>query len=136
MNGNLYLAHSKIGVGSEFVFTLKLPISTAQDITTEKIEPSIHKRLSLLYVEDSATNRQIFQMYCDLSSINLILAKNGLDGIERYKTHRFDAMIVDCYMPKMNGYQFVQLIRQREAEEGTGRIPIFALTADASERNR
>ncbi|MEJ2691485.1 MAG: response regulator [Candidatus Thiodiazotropha sp.] len=136
MNGNLYLAHSKIGVGSEFVFTLKLPISTAQDITTEEIEPSIHKRLSLLYVEDSATNRQIFQMYCDLSSINLILAKNGLDGIERYKTHRFDAMIVDCYMPKMNGYQFVQLIRQREAEEGTGRIPIFALTADASERNR
>ena len=136
MSGNLYLAHSKIGVGSEFVFTLKLPISTAQDITTEEIEPSIHKRLSLLYVEDSATNRQIFQMYCDLSSINLILAKNGLDGIERYKTHRFDAMIVDCYMPKMNGYQFVQLIRQREAEEGTGRIPIFALTADASERNR
>jgi signal transduction histidine kinase/CheY-like chemotaxis protein len=136
MNGDLYLAYSKKGVGTKFVFTLKLPLSSAQDITTEDIKPIIHKQLSLLYVEDSATNRQIFQMYCDLSSINLILAKNGQEGIDRYKTHRFDAMIVDCYMPKMNGYQFVQLIRKREKEGGTGRIPIFALTADASERNR
>jgi CheY-like chemotaxis protein len=81
-------------------------------------------------------NRQVFQTFCKLASIDLILAQNGQEGIERYKSHRFDAMVVDCYMPKMNGYEFVQLIRQWENEDDSGHMPIFALTADASTRNR
>jgi CheY-like chemotaxis protein len=64
------------------------------------------------------------------------MAQNGQEGIERYKSHRFDAMVVDCYMPKMNGYEFVRTIRNWESEEESEHMPIFALTADASTRNR
>jgi signal transduction histidine kinase/ActR/RegA family two-component response regulator len=136
MNAKLYLVHSKLGIGSQFAFSLSLAIASKQDIITENLKPSAGKRLSLLYVEDSAMTRQIFQTYCKLAGIDLIMAQNGQEGIERYKSHRFDAMVVDCYMPKMNGYEFVRKIRHWESEDDTGHMPIFALTADASIRNR
>lgn len=136
MKGELNLEHSELGVGSRFAFNLRLPVSSAQDIIPDEIRTNSERRLSLLYVEDSPMNRQVFQTFCKLANIDLILAQNGQEGIERYKSHRFDAMVVDCYMPKMNGYEFVQLIRQWENEDDSGHMPIFALTADASTRNR
>jgi signal transduction histidine kinase len=136
MKGNLNLVHSEIGVGSRFAFSLKLAFASNQDIVREDFKPPAGKPLSLLYVEDSAMTRQIFQMYCQLANIDLIMAQNGQEGIERYKSHRFDAMVVDCYMPKMNGYEFVRTIRNLESEEESEHMPIFALTADASTRNR
>lgn len=137
MRGELNLEHSTIGEGSRFTFNISLPISSSAELLPEYEEiPMIQKKINLLYVEDSGLNRQVFQMYCELSGINLILAKDGNEGIEKYKSHRFDALIVDCYMPEMNGYEFVKCIRQWEQEDDSGHIPIFALTADASTRNR
>ena len=75
-------------------------------------------------------------MYCELSNIDLILAKDGIEGFEKYNSHRFDALIVDCFMPVMNGFELVEKIRQKELNEDSGHIAIFALTADASTRNR
>ncbi|MFA0809495.1 response regulator [Microbulbifer epialgicus] len=136
IKGELNLEHSELGVGSRFYFNLKLPVSSAKDIIPYEIKNSVEKRLSILYVEDSAMNRQLFSSFCKIAGIDLILAQNGQEGIERYKSHHFDGLIVDCYMPKMNGYDFVRKIRQWEKEEDSGHIPIFALTADASTRNR
>jgi len=137
MHGELTLLHSIIGEGTKFTFRISLPISTPSDLLTQIEDlPLSLKKINLLYVEDSRLNQQVFQMYCDMSGIDLILANNGNEGLEKFKSHRFDALIVDCYMPEMNGYEFVQCIRQLELNDDSGHIPIFALTADASTRNR
>jgi signal transduction histidine kinase/CheY-like chemotaxis protein len=136
LNGGLNIDYSELGVGSRFSFNITIPISSKNDLITEDYKPIQCKQASLLYVEDSAVNRQVFQMYCDLFDINLITAKNGNDGLNRFKSRKFDALVVDCYMPKMNGYELVEKIREWESKMDTGHIPIFALTADASTRNQ
>ncbi len=136
MNGRLHLDYSKPETGSCFSFKISLPVASPQFSATDEFEYKVKKQYSLLYVEDSAINRQVFKMYCELSGISLIQAQNGIEGIERFMSHQFDALIVDCYMPKMNGYEFVRKIRAMEAENETSHIKIFALTADASARNR
>jgi signal transduction histidine kinase/CheY-like chemotaxis protein len=138
MKGELNLDCSTIGEGSRFSFNITLPLSKAANMLPEYSDslPICQKRISLLYVEDSRLNRQVFQMYCELSNIDLILAKDGIEGFEKYNSHRFDALIVDCFMPVMNGFELVEKIRQKELNEDSDHIAIFALTADASTRNR
>jgi signal transduction histidine kinase len=136
MNGHLNIDYSELGIGSRFSFNITIPVSSNNNLIPEDYKPNLCKRISLLYIEDSAVNRQVFQMYCDLFGINLIMARNGAEGINHFMSRKFDALIVDCYMPKMNGYELVRKIRELENDVVTNHITIFALTADASSRNR
>lgn len=134
--GSLKLEETSVGEGSKFSFNISLPLSSVTEIVSKEEVAQVEKALTLLYVEDSAINRLVFQQYCQLSGIELILAKNGKEGIEKYNSHHFDALIVDCFMPTMNGFEFTKTIRKREADGDSGHIPIFALTAEPSTRNR
>ena len=136
MKGDINLECSELGVGSRFSFRIELPSSTAEEMIPRDAKALSGRRVSLLYVEDSPLNRTIFKMYCEKMGIDLLMAENGQKGIERFDSHRFDALVVDCHMPGINGYDFVKHIRAKEKEEDSGRVPIFALTADASTRNR
>jgi signal transduction histidine kinase/CheY-like chemotaxis protein len=136
LHAHLNIDYSELGIGSRFSFNMTIPVSTNNDLIPDDNKPNLCKQTSLLYVEDSAVNRQVFQMYCDLFSINLIKVRNGIEGMNRFISRKFDALIIDCYMPKMNGYQLVQKIRQWEDKMDAGHITIFALTADASSRNQ
>ena len=92
--------------------------------------------LRLLYVEDSLTNQQIFREYCDRHGVQLVLADNGKDGLEKFLHGRYDGLIVDCYMPVMNGYELVESIRGFESLNRLEPAFIVALSADNSDRNR
>jgi signal transduction histidine kinase len=136
INGNLNIEYSHPRVGSRFSFNLSLPVSNGYDTAIDEAIHHFSKTFTILYVEDSATNRQVFKMYCDLYGINLILAQTGIEGMERFMAHKLDALVVDCYMPKMNGYELVSRIREWESHSNKAHVPIFALSADASVRNR
>jgi CheY-like chemotaxis protein len=54
---------------------------------------------------------------------------NGADAVAAWQTGRYQAILMDCQMPVMDGYQAAREIRLRE--RGAERVPIIALTADA-----
>ena len=134
--GSLKLEETSLGEGSEFSFNISLPLTSASEVVCKDEIAKVKKPLTLLYVEDSAINRLVFQQYCQLSGIELILAKDGKEGIEKYNSHHFDALVVDCFMPTMNGFEFTKTIRKWETDGNSSHIPIFALTAEPSTRNR
>ncbi|WP_018690925.1 response regulator [Algicola sagamiensis] len=136
LGGCLEIVQSQVGFGSQFEFSFTLPTMLEESVKEIQHRPLQSKTIRLLYVEDSWINRHIFEMFCQHFGWTVILAQDGVQGLEKYHQHDVDALIIDCYMPKMNGYELVEKIRAFESEHQRKRTPIFALTADGSDKNK
>jgi CheY-like chemotaxis protein len=137
MGGCIQLKYTELGVGSCFSFNCTFDLSEKQDKSVkEQALQSPGYDLKVLYVEDSKVNQMVFQAYCEKYGIHLATAENGADGFEKYRGSKFDVLIVDCYMPVVNGFELVEKIRAYEGNERADPSLIVALTADDSRSNR
>lgn len=125
---------SEPGVGSEFVFTLpyKLPqVEIAEpgfdqvDHFTESSTPDYAS--SILIVEDNLMNRTLIRFLMEEWSYEHDFAENGEIALEKLRAKPFDLVLMDIQMPKMDGYQAAQIIRN----ELQLTLPIIAMTAHA-----
>jgi signal transduction histidine kinase/DNA-binding response OmpR family regulator len=85
----------------------------------------------ILLVDDSADNRLLVTAYMRNSPITLVEAENGADAVEQFKRQRFDLVLMDIQMPKMDGYTATRAIRDFEQQAARAPTPIIALTASA-----
>ncbi len=60
-------------------------------------------------------------------------AADGRQGFELWQSGRFGLVFTDCHMPEMDGYEMTAAIRRVEGDDGRGRTPIVACTANAME---
>ena len=81
---------------------------TAQDVS----ETSPHK--AVLVVEDSITSRMLLKNILESSGYRVTTAVDGLDGLTTLKTEKFDAVISDVDMPRMNGFELTAAIRAEQ----------------------
>jgi len=95
------------------------------------------RRLHILLAEDNAVNQRLALRVLEKAGHAVSVAGNGKDALAALEAEQFDVVLMDVQMPEMDGFQAAQIIRQREAEAGTGqRIPIIALTAHAMKGDR
>jgi signal transduction histidine kinase/CheY-like chemotaxis protein len=86
----------------------------------------------VLLVEDNAVNRQVAQRLLSLVGVSFDIAENGRQAVERLTEGRYDAVLMDCQMPIMDGYTATRTIRKLEADgHRQGHVPIIAMTANA-----
>jgi signal transduction histidine kinase/CheY-like chemotaxis protein/HPt (histidine-containing phosphotransfer) domain-containing protein len=90
----------------------------------------------VLLVEDNAVNRQVAQRLLSLAGVTYGIAENGKEAVDALEQGGFDAVLMDCQMPIMDGYTATRLRRQREAGSGLARSPIIAMTANAMAGDR
>jgi len=95
------------------------------------VDFSAIRSLNLLLVEDSADNRLIIQAYFKRASDHIDIAENGAIAVEKFKSGKYDLVLMDVQMPVMDGYTATREIRKWEQEQGRKQIPIIALTAHA-----
>ena len=88
----------------------------------------------ILLVEDIPANQLIARKMLQKMGLTVELAKNGQQAIDRFEENQYDLILMDCRMPEVDGYEATVEIRKRE--KGGIRIPIIALTANASEEDR
>ncbi|MDH3714505.1 MAG: response regulator [Gammaproteobacteria bacterium] len=86
----------------------------------------------LLLVEDNVVNQEVALTMLEMMACDVDLAGNGLQALQALQRHSYDAILMDCQMPEMDGFAATREIRRREqAGELRGTNIIVALTADA-----
>lgn len=86
------------------------------------------ERGHLLVAEDNPVNREVLLELLQQLGYSVDLACDGDEAVRRLEERRYDAVLMDCQMPVLDGYQAAQRIREREAGH---RTPIIAVTAHA-----
>ena len=137
--GGRISAQSEPGVGSTFWFELVLPVASAGGITIKT-----HDRFAalgerdergkltdgapiVLVAEDNPVNQMLAARMLDKCGYRSEVVPGGEQALAALAAHSFAAILMDCQMPGMDGYEATRVIRRRE--NGGGRIPIIAVTA-------
>ena len=90
----------------------------------------------ILLVEDNPVNQRVAQRTLQKLAAEVTIANNGAEALERISAIEFDAVLMDCQMPVMDGFTATQRIRELEAARGGKRLPIIALTANVMSEDR
>ena len=90
----------------------------------------------VLLVEDNAVNRQVAQRLLMLLGVSFEPVENGKEAVDALAARPFDAVLMDCQMPVMDGYTSTRIVRQNEAVQPGKHIPIIAMTANAMAGDR
>jgi signal transduction histidine kinase len=102
---------SKLGVGTRFTIRLPIPIDyiVKTDTSVASIVPP---PLHILVVEDESPIRELIATYLTCDGHTVEAAANGEEGLRKFKKGRFDIVITDKAMPKMNGDEMAFAIKK------------------------
>ena len=84
----------------------------------------ISKNKQILLVEDDVNFGTVLRDYLQLNGYKVVLARNGLEGFEKFKKNEFDICILDVMMPYKDGFTLAKEIRSKDKT-----TPIVFLTA-------
>jgi len=85
---------------------------------------TINKKI--LLVEDDPNFGTVLKDYLEMNDFDVVHAKNGMEGFEKFKKENFDICILDVMMPYKDGFTLAKEIREKNEE-----VPIIFLTAKA-----
>lgn len=142
---------SKVGEGSIFSFNIKYKISDKTARKQDKLKISIldktqlkekvtstlppSNNIKVLLVEDNKTNQLFAATLLRKNNFIVDIADNGKTAVEMYKKHNYDIILLDLYMPEMDGYETANHIRSKFIKNKKN-IPIIAITAAATQGER
>jgi two-component system, sensor histidine kinase and response regulator len=86
----------------------------------------------VLLVEDNPVNQQVACAFLAMLGLQVEMAENGAQAVERLRHETFDAVLMDMQMPEMDGLTATRLVR---AMPEHARLPIIAMTAGAMEHD-
>jgi len=137
------VVESEQGKGSRFIITVPFKSGTGtMERSKEEYmnKPEIKretdaKKIKILLAEDNEANQFLIKVITKSQDWDITIVENGAEAIEKYKSGKYDIILMDVQMPIMNGYEATKIIRQIEFEKGM-HTPIIALTAYAMKSDK
>ncbi|MGD0196400.1 MAG: ATP-binding protein [Solirubrobacteraceae bacterium] len=131
-------ATSEAGIGSTFWFEIVLPAAATSDPlqperqglgarTGPSPADAATRKQVILVADDDPVNQIIAANMIEKIGFQADLASNGHEAVAAAERTRYAAILMDCQMPGMDGYEATRQIRRRE--NGHAHVPIIALTA-------
>jgi signal transduction histidine kinase/CheY-like chemotaxis protein len=141
---------SELGVGSVFWFTVAVGSArdrwAAANASAYRQRPSpnasalkplagqAHRYGRLLLAEDNPVNEKVATAILTRAGYDVDAVPNGAAAVAAAKSGDYDAILMDCQMPELNGYEATSLIRSTEGADN--HVPIIAMTAGARREDR
>lgn len=139
MNGQIS-AQGRVRKGARFTVTLPFEVTdsvSASNNSETGITPTPQSlgwpNIRVLMAEDSATNQLVVQAMLKGTGYVLDTVNNGNDALAMLEKLQYQIVLMDIYMPEMDGIEATQRIRQKWASP---QLPIIALTANAMQGDR
>ncbi|MGR3278160.1 PAS domain S-box protein [Acaryochloris marina NIES-2412] len=140
MGGDIQV-NSQLGVGSEFSFCVTVPL--AQESAVMMAEPTPHSmvgylgnRRTVLVIDDLWENRAVVQSLLAPLDFEIVEATNGQDGLEQLGVCRPDAVILDLAMPVMDGFKFLQHLRNDPSCNAYQSTPVIISSASVGKSDQ
>jgi signal transduction histidine kinase len=148
------LWHGDLGVkdnpggGAIFWFSLEVPLGCSDKVlekkgldlvlsgTPAKAVVSASRGVAscrILVAEDNPINQLVMTEILSQLHLEYTLVENGLEAVEKSALERYGLILMDCKMPKMDGFEAAQLIRNKGLNKKT---PIIAVTANVMELDK
>lgn len=117
---------SVLNEGSEFYFQLELLKAETEEVTTTTFDAKVYnfEGLNILIVDDNAVNGLLTQKILERQQIETKVVHSGFSALDILDKQEFDLILMDMFMPKLNGVETIEKIR-----ESNNNIPIILLTA-------
>ena len=132
MRGDITVA-STVGEGSCFRIAIPLTVPARKEERDHSpgAEPDLASAAKpcVLIAEDNGTNQLVLTKSLQRLGFEVDVAENGAVALERFRHRLYDAILMDCQMPVMDGYHATAAIRNSNLRGRT--VPIIAVTAHA-----
>jgi len=101
-----------------------------------RIHEALPSPLTVLIVDDSRTIRYLYRVTLEAEGFRVLVAEDGVVGLQSALVERPDVLIVDMVMPQMDGMSMITLLRQQEASRGMASAPVIVLSGMETSRER
>jgi len=137
MNGELGI-ESDTGEGARFWFVIPMGLSQAPLEAPSSKSRTEKGKLEgrVLLVEDNPVNEMVARKMLEKLGLDSVTATNGQEALDILEAQTVDAVLMDCQMPEMDGFQATRALRKRENLENTDALPVIAMTANVMEGDR
>lgn len=124
---------SKPNEGTQFYFDIDFISQSAgtSDLPEHKVPGEELTDLKVLVAEDNPVNVLVIRKTLEQWHIRPVIAENGLIAVKFLETMDFDVILMDLYMPEMDGYEAATKIRNLK-DPVKAAVPIIALTASSN----
>jgi len=135
--GGTMMVESTPGEGSSFMYLTRLLPAIQRATFAQAVMPPMASMadratpLRILVVDDNEINQVVACKFLQKLGCHAEVARNGREALDSIAKVVYDAVLMDCEMPEMNGYEATQAIRRQE-QSTTNHLPIIALTGHAS----
>jgi CheY-like chemotaxis protein len=98
-------------------------------------QSSFRRRMSVLLAEDNPVNRRVAVLMLEKLGCAVDVAEDGEEAVRATGARSYDLVLMDCHMPRLDGFEATRAIRRRELSTRQ-HVPIVALTAHAMPGDR